>query len=331
MRQWGALHVAAMPRHKVRMGSLPENGLIKHAGVSKPQVRQKKDDVYGAGSGGVLSCHFCMDYAPEASSLCCGGCGAIVCQQTTEGGTGCIAFQTATGDRNDFLCPICFARDRSAVRSLPYGFIGYGTRSVAKMAWPLLLVTIQLESLQDAFLHDLLKLVLNNEYSNCPENVSGIRPASDRMSDAPKFSPVSLLMKKGAQAYETKKLEPLVDFTEAAIQAGRPPNMIAIMDTHSDPLTGYLQHQGGVSGGQSTTVGDIVRSYITPPLLLAMERASKISRNHPPDGKTRNGNSPWKGMVAKSRGGWRGLIMVTCGPAIRSPAHFAAVQELVRG
>ncbi|KIK32561.1 hypothetical protein CY34DRAFT_110922 [Suillus luteus UH-Slu-Lm8-n1] len=45
--------------------------------------------------------------------------------------------------------------------------------------------------------------------------------------------------------------------------------------------------------------------------------------------KTLNGKAPWCDLTAKAGGGWRGLFMVSCGPAIRVSHHFEQVKSLV--
>lgn len=256
----------------------------------------------------------------------CSECGAVACEQKMQGGAGCIAYATLGHPRSNFFCHLCTAK---VGKSLPYGFQGYGGRTIAKMTWPFLLLTIQLESLRDPYLAGSLKSLLQYEYSACPENVS-FPPRSFGLPHSAQMASEALHMKKGAETYETKKLGQHIDFIKEAIAAHKPPNMIVVMDTHSDSLTGYLQHQGGSTGAQSTSVGQIVDLYVTSPLLVAMQGASGIARSTSGDAKTPNGKSPWAGMTAKSRGGWRGLIMVTCGPAIRSPVHFESVRSLVK-
>lgn len=62
-----------------------------------------------------------------------------------------------------------------------YGFVGYGGRKRAKLAWPLVLVNLSLATLQDTYVGDTLELDLRVQFAGSLRNVcvlirSPIRP-----------------------------------------------------------------------------------------------------------------------------------------------------------
>jgi hypothetical protein len=139
----------------------------------------------------------------------------------------------------------------------------------------------------------------------------------------------SVLMRKGAHVAEAKKLTPAANFLERSVDDGMPANTFVILDTHSDELTGHLQHCGGINNPMHTTVGELLTSYLGQPLLGCMSRCSKAAKEDETVKFKLSGAKPWCEITTKSRGGRRGLFMVTCGPAIRQPFHFDEVRKLV--
>jgi hypothetical protein len=139
----------------------------------------------------------------------------------------------------------------------------------------------------------------------------------------------TLHMRAGAHVSESKKLSPGVDFMQRNLQAGFPPNTFLVVDTHSDEYTGMLQHTGGHSGGTSTTITEILIAYLGTQFLQAMQQSSDVARSDRTVKKTVLGNQPWCDLTPRARGGWRGVLMVSCGPAIRVSHHFEAVKALV--
>lgn len=137
-------------------------------------------------------------------------------------------------------------------------------------------------------------------------------------------------MRGAAHISESKKLAPGVQFLRDNTAAGNPPNTFIIVDTHSDEYTGMLQHTGGSAGGTNTTIREILMAYLGEECLKALKRASGAARSDNTERKTVNGRAPWCDLSARCRGGWRGVFMVSCGPAIRVTHHFEEVKALVR-
>jgi hypothetical protein len=137
-------------------------------------------------------------------------------------------------------------------------------------------------------------------------------------------------MRGAAHLSESKKLAPGVEFIQRNIHAGFPPNVFVVIDTHSDEFTGMLQHTGGHSGGTSTSIKEIMTAYLGQEFRSAMQAASVAARSDESIRKTVNGNDVWCDLTARARGGWKGLFMVSCGPAIRVSHHFDEVKGVVQ-
>lgn len=111
-------------------------------------------------------------------------------------------------------------------------------------------------------------------------------------------------------------MEPAVAFVQQATDGGYPANVIAVVHTEPDPVTGALSYGNRSEGPAYSTLVDILDAFVGGRMKAAME-----------DGKTkaseavRPGREHWFQESAVSRGGWRGLILVAGGPAIRVPAR----------
>lgn len=137
-------------------------------------------------------------------------------------------------------------------------------------------------------------------------------------------------MKAGAHEKQSRLLKIPSDFITTSILENVPSNTFVIMDTHSDEYTGMLQHTGGASGGTNTTAAEIIQAYLGKQFLKAMKIASKHAREDKSAETTIKGSAPWCDTTPKARGGRRGLILVTCGPAIRVSHHFDSLLKLVK-
>ncbi|KAG2335983.1 hypothetical protein BDR05DRAFT_1006280 [Suillus weaverae] len=261
-----------------------------------------------------IFCHFCCDQSNPPHQHECVECGAIVCEQYLPRSSGCIFLNTVEVGKEAFLCPMCSRIGDAKNAPLPYAFIGFGRRKKVKMAWPMAIINLNLESMKDDYLALTVKLEVENHYRSFPNNVF-----------------VSTLRMRGAaHISESKKLAPGVEFMRRNIKAGFPPNTFVIIDTHSDEYTGMLQHTGGHTGGTSTTVSEIMMAYLGNEFLSGMQAASTAARCDQTASKTVSGKEPWCNLTARVRGGWRGVFMVSCGPAIRVSHHFEEVKALVR-
>lgn len=126
-----------------------------------------------------------------------------------------------------------------------------------------------------------------------------------------------------------KKNDTHLDFIHKHMKDGRLPNMIIVLDTHSDTFSGELQATGGLTGPSTTlTLPDLVRKYVGDPILEEMRKASASARSYTLIPEIRPGVEPWADITPKVRGGWRVMVMVSCGSAVRSPAHWNYINQL---
>jgi hypothetical protein len=137
-------------------------------------------------------------------------------------------------------------------------------------------------------------------------------------------------MKAGAHTSQSRWLETPSNFITTSILQNVPSNTIVIMDTHSDEYTGMLQHTGGPAGGTNTTAAEIIEAYLGKPFLRAMKMAASHARDDKSVETTIKGGTPWCDTTPKARGGRRGLIIVSCGPAMRVNHHFDSLLALVK-
>ncbi|KAG1746873.1 hypothetical protein EDB19DRAFT_1826261 [Suillus lakei] len=183
-----------------------------------------------------------------------------------------------------------------------------------KMAWPMAIINVSLESMKDDYLATTVKLDAENHYQSFPDNMWVL----------------TLNMRGAAHLSESKKLAPGVEFIQHNIHAGFPPNIFIIINTHSNKFTTMLQHTGGHSGGTSTSIKEIMTAYLGQEFQSAMKAVSTAARSDESIRKTVNGNDVWCDLTACARGGWKGLFMVSCGPAIRVSHHFEEVKGMVQ-
>ncbi|KAG1868953.1 hypothetical protein DFJ58DRAFT_723360 [Suillus subalutaceus] len=176
------------------------------------------------------------------------------------------------------------------------------------------IINLSLESMKDDYLAATVKLEAENYYQLMPD----------------KLFVSTLRMCSGAHVSVLKKLAPGLQFLWDNTATGFPPNTFIVINTHSDEWTGMLQHTGGSAGGTSTSIGEIPMVYLGEECLDALMRLLIAARSHKTEHKMVNGRAPWCNLSAHGRGGWRGVFMVSCGPAIGVVHHFDQVMALVR-
>jgi hypothetical protein len=111
---------------------------------------------------GVNFCFFCSDPCNTRNSAVCIHCGAVMCIATHAGGAGCIGLNTLAVEKSEFESPVCVRSTRTATKVPPYFLAGSGLCQTPKIAWPLLLITIELKNLDSL----VLKLVFFTMESN---------------------------------------------------------------------------------------------------------------------------------------------------------------------
>jgi hypothetical protein len=122
-----------------------------------------------------MYCHFCCEAAQPGYRHQCIECGALVCEQVGQKSRGCI-YLGSVENKDDFLCPVCSRTGVKKDQPLQYAYIGFGRRPRVKMAWPMAVVNLNLESLKDDYLSTTVKIELENHYRMHPHNVSEANP-----------------------------------------------------------------------------------------------------------------------------------------------------------
>ncbi|KAG1776717.1 hypothetical protein EV702DRAFT_1046040 [Suillus placidus] len=258
-------------------------------------------------------CHYYSDACEPMTSYLCIQCGAVICHQTWPGGSGCIGHDSVPKDW-EFLCMLCARKVDGKERSFPYKVIVYGMRKRVKKVWPACIVHITLDSMKDHYLKLLINLDLVTQYKHSSANLTT----------------AALSMKAGAHLKESRRLTFPSQFVTTSTMESIPSNTFVIMDTHSDEYTGMLQHTGRASGGTNTTAVEIIQAYLGKQFINAMKMASLHARNDESSETTIKDNVPWCDTTPKARGGRCGLILVTCGPAMRVSHHFDSLLTLVK-
>jgi hypothetical protein len=136
---------------------------------------------------------------------------------------------------------------------------------------------------------------------------------------------------KGAESRTAKHTATHLDFIRKSIQEGRPTNLMIVLDTHSDTFSGQLQASGGLTGVSTTLpLSDLVRSYVGDDTLQEMVRASQVCRSYNFIPKISPGVAPWADITPKVRGGWRVMVMVSCGSSVKIPTHWEYITHLFK-
>jgi hypothetical protein len=134
---------------------------------------------------------------------------------------------------------------------------------------------------------------------------------------------------KGREGVIVKHRHTQTEFVHNSMLNGRPANLIIVLDMHSDTFTGQLQATGGLTAVSTTlTLPDIVRTYVGEPLLQEMGKASAVARAYDVIHEISPGVAPWADITPKVRGGWRVMVMLSCGSAVRQPVHWDYITQL---
>jgi hypothetical protein len=138
-------------------------------------------------------------------------------------------------------------------------------------------------------------------------------------------------MKKGGEGITLKHRVPHTDFIMTSMREGRPANLVIVLDTHSDTFSGQLQATGGLTGVSTTlTLPDLIKTYVGDAVLQGMGEASRASRSYNLVHEISPGVVPWADITPKVRGGWRVMVMVSCGSAVRQQVHWDYITQLFR-
>jgi hypothetical protein len=117
-------------------------------------------------------CHFCCDQTNVPYNHECVNCGAIVCEQDRPRSSGCIYLKSVEVPESEFRCPMCSRMGEGNHKPLRYAVIGFGKRKKVKMAWPMAIVNLTLESMKDDYLANTVILEAQNHYRTFEDNAS---------------------------------------------------------------------------------------------------------------------------------------------------------------
>jgi hypothetical protein len=126
-----------------------------------------------------------------------------------------------------------------------------------------------------------------------------------------------------ARSAQPKNLGKTIDFLE---DSEVPPDVFVVLDTHSNAF-GLLQHEGGATGGKSAPINEVCSSSISSDHLINYQSlCTQIITGF-------LGHDLLKAIgpeqKAANRVGFRGLLLMTCGPALSDPLHFKTTCSLV--
>lgn len=115
----------------------------------------------------------CCDAIQPGFQHQCINCYALICEQFVPRSSGCIVHGSVVCSREEFLCPICARTGNKKDSPLPYVYSGFGRRKKVKMEWPMCLVNLNAESLEEGYLVTTTKVELINHYKSQASNVRG--------------------------------------------------------------------------------------------------------------------------------------------------------------
>jgi len=139
------------------------------------------------------------------------------------------------------------------------------------------------------------------------------------------------MLKAGERAAE-KHVPDHLTFIDQYLTKGLPPNLIVVLDTHSDSFSGLLQCAGGLGGvAEARPLPEIARMYVGDAVLAKMQQVSQVARKWNETIEVGSGATPWADLTPRTRGGWRVMVMVACGSAIKQRLHWEYIQQLVTG
>ncbi|KAG2339798.1 hypothetical protein BDR05DRAFT_950951 [Suillus weaverae] len=151
---------------------------------------------------------------------------------------------------------LCAAPGIVQISSMTHAVLHTNTRfekrTKVKLAWPMAIINLSLESMKNGYLISAITLKVQNHYRSHPKNLY-----------------VSALqMYSVAHIIESKKLAPEIQFCHCNILAGFLPNVFIVINTHSNKFSGMLQLTGGHTGDTNTTIMEILQAYLRKKLLM---------------------------------------------------------------
>ena len=133
-----------------------------------------------------------------------------------------------------------------------------------------------------------------------------------------------LSLKVNGQNAALKRMDAACKFIDHSTASQVPANVFIVVDMHSDTLTGSLQWAGGVTAVRTAPMSELLAEFCGAAFLDKAKDSAAAARGfQPPE------NPGWYKDSPFFRGGWRGLLLATCGPAVRIQAGFDDLKSLV--
>ena len=185
-----------------------------------------------------------------------------------------------------------------------------------------------LPSTFDTIVGDSVKMELKHQYAASPHNVrpTGLRLISRgfRGNAATQLHVVDIQLQGNGDTVGRQRMDEGCRLIERSIKSSLPANTFVVIDTHADTLTGGLQWAGGSAGVRTAPVSDILLEFCGADFFERTKAAAETARKaREPD------KQEWYTAAPFRRGGWRGLVLTTCGPAMRQRDGFNDLKMLV--
>ncbi|KAH0825637.1 hypothetical protein J3R83DRAFT_13484 [Lanmaoa asiatica] len=123
-------------------------------------------------------------------------------------------------------------------------------------------------------------------------------------------------LRVGRNKAAASSLSPAIAFVHRATERGWPANIIALLHTESNPVTGALFYGDRGEHAAYSALPDLLDAFVGEGM-----RAAMVDGKAKALGAVRPEREHWFQESAASRGGWRGLILVTGGSTIQVPAR----------
>ncbi|KAG1785201.1 uncharacterized protein HD556DRAFT_1314462 [Suillus plorans] len=242
-----------------------------------------------------IYCHMCCDAIQPGFQHQCINCHALICEHVQQ-----------EGIPVPYLCKDWKQEGFSfAVRV----FWLWEAKKV-KMEWPMCLVNLNVESLEEGYLVTTTKVELINHYKSQTSNVHG--------ADILFLFIHTLPITQAVHTSEPKNLADGIELIHKAIKAGCPPNSFVMIDNDLNEIA-----EG------STLISDVVAKSLGEEFMECMGAASSAASGDTIVNITATGKKPWCDLTAKARGGRRALLLVGSHPSIRLRHNFESLVSLV--
>lgn len=136
---------------------------------------------------------------------------------------------------------------------------------------------------------------------------------------------VNVTLEAAEQELAIEEIQAGSSFLESSVTSNVPANTFVVVDTHSNMQTGHLQYGGERTITQCALASEVLSEYCGQTFLGEMCDAASVARMAEPSTKSDEFNTS-----PSFRGGWRALVLTTCGAAIRIKHSFDDLFSLVQ-